>query len=68
MSGTVEGGKSAAKTNKQRYGTDFYENIGRLGGKQSSGGGFAKDPELARRAGRLGGMRSRRTKANKEAA
>lgn len=68
MSGTVDGGKQAAKTNKQRYGQNFYMEIGSMGGKKSSGGGFAKDPELARRAGRLGGMRSRRTKANKDAA
>ncbi len=63
MSGTMKGGEKAAKTNKQRYGENFYMEIGRMGGKTSTGGGFAKDPELARRAGRLGGQRSRRSKA-----
>lgn len=64
MAGTKPGGLRAAKTNKQRYGANFYETIGQMGGKKSTGGGFAKDPELARRAGRLGGLRSRRRKAD----
>lgn len=64
MAGTKHGGVKAAKTNKQRYGSEFYMEIGRLGGKKSTGGGFAKDPELARKAGRLGGLRSRRRKAD----
>jgi general stress protein YciG len=68
MAGTPKGGDKAAKTNKQRYGQAFYEEIGRLGGKKSTGGGFAKDPELARRAGRLGGLRSRRHKATEQEA
>ena len=63
MAGTRSGGERAAKTNKQRYGSDFYMTIGKMGGQKSVGGGFAKDPELARRAGRLGGLRSRRRKA-----
>jgi general stress protein YciG len=62
MAGTRKGGEKAAKTNKQRYGMEFYINIGRLGGAKSTGGGFAADHELARRAGRLGGLRSRRNK------
>jgi len=66
MAGTRVGGEKAAKTNKQRYGAEFYERIGHLGGKTSTGGGFAKDPELARRAGRLGGLRSRRRKAGEQ--
>lgn len=60
MSGTVEGGKKAAATNKARYGEDVYEVIGRMGGKKSRGGGFAKNPELARIAGKKGGTISRR--------
>lgn len=62
MSGTIEGGKKAAATNKELYGANFYTTIGRLGGEKSRGGGFAKDSELARAAGRLGGMRSSRRK------
>lgn len=60
--GSPEGGKLAAQTNKKRYGSDFYINIGRMGGKKSTGGGFAKSRELAREAGRLGGLKSRRGK------
>lgn len=64
MAGTKEGGRKAAATNKQRYGMAFYESIGRSGGKISRGGGFAKNPTLAREAGRKGGQASRRRKKN----
>lgn len=63
MSGTVKGGKKAAQTNKDRYGTDFYIKIGRSGGQKSTTGGFAANRELAREAGRKGGRISRRGKA-----
>ena len=62
MAGTVKGGKLAAKTNMKRYGKDFYARIGAIGGKKGRTGGFAADRELARRAGRLGGLRSRKNK------
>jgi len=62
MAGTREGGRKAAKTNKQRYGLEFYEMIGRKGGTISRGGGFAKNRSLAVEAGRKGGMASRRRK------
>jgi uncharacterized protein len=64
MPGTRLGGRKAASTNKQRYGINFYETIGRLGGRKSRGGGFAKNPELARVAGQRGGKASRRRKAD----
>lgn len=64
MAGTKAGGRKAAATNKQRYGMNFYESIGRRGGTVSRGGGFAKNPLLAREAGRKGGMASRRRKKN----
>ena len=60
MAGTPEGGLKAAASNRQRYGSDFYRTIGRAGGKISRGGGFASNPELAREAGRRGGITSRR--------
>ena len=60
MAGNRQGGLKAAKTNKQRYGTNFYERIGKIGGKISTGGGFAKNPELAKIAGRKGGKASQR--------
>ncbi len=62
MPGTRRGGVKAATTNKKRYGANFYETIGAMGGRKSRGGGFAKNPELAREAGRRGGMASRRRK------
>lgn len=33
MSGSRDGGRKAAETNKKKYGKDFYANIGRKGGK-----------------------------------
>lgn len=62
MAGTRKGGIRTGKTNKERYGDDFYKEIGRRGGSISRGGGFAKNPELAREAGAKGGRASRRTK------
>ena len=63
MPGTKMGGIKAAATNKKRYGKNFYVNIGQKGGKMSTNGGFAANPELARIAGRLGGLKSRKRKA-----
>lgn len=54
MAGTVEGGKKAAKTIKEKYGDDFYHNLGQVGGRVSRGGGFAANPQLAHFAGRQG--------------
>ena len=56
------GGKKTAQTIRERHGKDFYKRIGALGGKKSTGGGFAKYPELAREAGRIGGSLSKRKK------
>ncbi len=69
MSGTLEGGRKAAATNKAKYGKEFYANIGRKGGKNSKNGGFASEkigkdgltgPERAKLAGRKGGTISKR--------
>ena len=60
MAGTKTGGKKAAATNKSKYGEDFYKHIGRIGGRRSTTGGFFANRELAREAGRKGGLRSRR--------
>lgn len=65
MSGTKTGGKAAAKTNKTRYGKDFYARIGAVGGKKGTTGGFAANRELARVAGAKGGKISRRGKSTK---
>lgn len=63
MAGTKAGGLKAAATNIERHGKDFYERIGRKGGKAGKTGGFATNPELAKIAGRKGGLISRRGKA-----
>lgn len=64
MAGTITGGKNAAKTNKERHGSDFYARIGALGGQNSKTGGFYANRELAREAGRKGGRISKRRKSN----
>lgn len=61
MAGTKQGGQRAAATNKQRHGKDFYARIGANGGKKGHTGGFYANRELAREAGRKGGLISRRT-------
>ena len=54
----------AAKTNKEKYGEDFYRNIGRKGGKRGHTGGFAANPALAKVAGAKGGRLGRRGPGN----
>lgn len=60
MPGNRIGGLKASATNKARYGKDWYARIGRIGGKNGHTGGFAANPELARRAGAKGGAISKR--------
>ena len=63
MAGTTQGGRLAAKKNKQRHGADFYARIGRLGGRRGHSGGFAAGTEGRKRAsyyGAKGGSISRR--------
>ena len=62
MAGTKRGGIKAAETNIGRYGERFYAVIGHRGGMNGHTGGFAADPELARRAGAIGGRISKRGK------
>ena len=61
MSGTRTGGKKAAAKNKDRYGPDYYVTIGAIGGKNGRTGGFYANRELARIAGRKGGLARHRT-------
>lgn len=60
MAGTLEGGKKAAKTNIERYGSDFYKRLGSIGGSRGTTGGFYNDQERARAAGSKGGRRSKK--------
>ena len=68
---TREGGKKTAQTIKEKWGSDFYREIGRKGGKNGHTGGFASDvigrdgltgKERARIAGKKGGTISKRKK------
>lgn len=60
MAGTKEGALKAARTNREKYGDEFYAKIGGKGGKKGHTGGFASNKELARRAGSIGGRKSKR--------
>lgn len=62
MAGTKKGGALAAKTNRAKYGKDFYARIGAMGGKMGHTGGFYANRDLARKAGAKGGRISRRGK------
>ena len=71
MAGTKAGGKKPAQTNLARHGKDFYSKIGKKGGASGNTGGFASDVvgkdgltgrERASRAGRIGGLKSKRNR------
>lgn len=61
MGQTKAGAIKARQKIIELYGEDFYAKVGRKGGKNGTTGGFAKDRELASKAGRIGGLKSRRT-------
>lgn len=57
MSGTREGGKLAAKINKDKYGEDFYQKIGtKGGGAKHPNKGFGNESKRASEAGRKGAL------------
>jgi len=62
MAGTKAGGLKAAATNRAKYGKNFYAKIGAVGGRLGRTGGFYANRELARVAGRKGGLKSRRAR------
>lgn len=71
LAGTKQGGKKTATTNIARHGKDFYSRIGKKGGASGNTGGFASDVvgkdgltgrERASRAGRIGGLKSKRNR------
>lgn len=62
----LTGGLMAAATIKAIYGDDYYRNIGRRGGRNGHVKGFAVNPELAKRAGSIGGKLSKRGPAKKK--
>lgn len=61
MAGTRAGAAKAKLKIKEKYGEDFYKEIGAMGGKKSRTGGFYANRELAKTAGAKGGRKSRRT-------
>jgi uncharacterized protein len=68
MAGTKAGGALCAETNKKKYGKDYYQRIGAMGGKNGHTGGFAAGEEgraRARKYGAIGGSISRRPKRSK---
>lgn len=65
MAGNSEGGKKSADKIKEKYGEDFFRNMGRKGGKACVRKGFATNIELAREAGKKGGKKGGRTKGKK---
>lgn len=62
MSGNRVGGLKAAKTNLDKYGKDFYKNIGAKGGSAytEKAKGFAANPELAKKVASGIGYRTRK--------
>ena len=67
MAGTKAGGLKASKTNKEKYGNDFYIGIGSVGGAvhHPKTRWFSMHPELAKKCGKIGGQKSKRGKAKK---
>lgn len=65
MSGTKEGGQKAKLTNLAKYGDDWYARIGRKGGSVGGLKGFAINTNLAKEAGRKGGLKSKRGKSKR---
>ena len=72
---TKAGGKKTAQTIKEKWGEDFYREIGRKGGKNGHTGGFASNVigrdgltgyQRARIAGKKGGTISKRKKYGTE--
>lgn len=60
MAGTKQGGLKAAAANKEKYGKDFYRNIGRQGGRAGNTGGFYGNSKRAKEAGAIGGRIGKR--------
>jgi len=65
VSGTKAGGLKLRATMIKKFGSeeawmDYVKERGRRGGSAKVSKGFGKNPELAREAGRLGGMAKRK--------
>lgn len=60
MGQTKAGAIKARQKIIELYGEDFYSHIGKKGGSNGTTGGFAHSRDLARRAGKIGGLKSTR--------
>lgn len=60
MAGNREGAMKAKQKMLERYGKDYYKEIGRRGGQKGTTGGFFANRQLASIAGKKGGTISRR--------
>ena len=60
MAGTKAGGVKTREAIYAKHGREFYREIGRKGGQNGHTGGFAANPELAKKAGAKGGRISTR--------
>jgi general stress protein YciG len=63
MAGTAVGGRKTAQRNLEKN-PNFYREIGSRGGKAGTGHEFAHGKISPSEAGRIGGQKSRRTKAS----
>ena len=67
MSGTVAGGIKTREIFYEKYGRDYFKNIGRKGGEVCNPyKGFGSSQERAKRAGSIGGKLSKRGPAKKK--
>ncbi len=64
MAGNREGGLKTKQRIIERFGEGYWTRIGQIGGRAAYKGlkGFAANKPLARVAGRIGGLKSRRGK------
>lgn len=67
MSGTKAGSRKSVETNRAKYGPDFYQKTGALGGSapHKIRGFQAMTPERLSEVSRKGGLTSRRTKSGR---
>ena len=59
-------GSKTRKTLIERYGEDYFRNIGRKGGSACVPKGFAANPELAKEAGRKSGLARKKNREQAE--
>ena len=61
MAGSREGGAKASQIMKEKYGEDYYRELGRRGGKLSGAlKGFSVYPDKAKEYGKIAGKKSKR--------